>query len=237
MDPLAQQYAYYTPYQFSGNMPIQATDLDGLEPEYEGKENEVAFAKDKDSGVEGEWTYRGADLGWTANTLPEVKVSPPKKSMLEDNYDTYSTVASGVLTVAGELKYSGRFGLSVWQGRNGKFYSQVASKGRIRPFYGNQYTGSINRAKSIARPLKIGGAVLGAINYAVIYNSYEQSELSNIQLAGEAITNTFTTFGGVYGLAWGIGWELGRAITKTDFYIKYIQKNPGGKDGLLTTPE
>ena len=33
MDPLAQQYAYYTPYQFAGNMPIQATDLDGLEPE------------------------------------------------------------------------------------------------------------------------------------------------------------------------------------------------------------
>jgi len=33
VDPLAQQYAYYTPYQFAGNMPIQATDLDGLEPE------------------------------------------------------------------------------------------------------------------------------------------------------------------------------------------------------------
>jgi len=51
VDPLAEKYAYYTPYQFAGNMPIEASDLDGLEPEYEGKENEVAFAKDKDSGV------------------------------------------------------------------------------------------------------------------------------------------------------------------------------------------
>ena len=32
VDPLTQQYPYYTPYQFAGNMPIWATDLDGSEP-------------------------------------------------------------------------------------------------------------------------------------------------------------------------------------------------------------
>lgn len=32
VDPLQKKYAYYTPYQFSGNTPIQAIDLDGLEP-------------------------------------------------------------------------------------------------------------------------------------------------------------------------------------------------------------
>ena len=31
VDPLTKDYAYYTPYQFSGNMPIWAIDLDGLE--------------------------------------------------------------------------------------------------------------------------------------------------------------------------------------------------------------
>ena len=31
MDPLFQTYPYYTPYQFAGNNPIWATDLDGLE--------------------------------------------------------------------------------------------------------------------------------------------------------------------------------------------------------------
>lgn len=31
MDPLMQAYPWYTPYQFAGNMPIQAIDLDGLE--------------------------------------------------------------------------------------------------------------------------------------------------------------------------------------------------------------
>lgn len=32
-DPLAPEYPWYTPYQFAGNMPIAAIDLDGLEQE------------------------------------------------------------------------------------------------------------------------------------------------------------------------------------------------------------
>ena len=32
VDPLASQYAYYSPYQFAGLNPIRYVDLDGLEP-------------------------------------------------------------------------------------------------------------------------------------------------------------------------------------------------------------
>ncbi|TAH27827.1 MAG: hypothetical protein EAZ06_12115, partial [Cytophagales bacterium] len=32
VDPLTQDYPWYTPYQFAGNMPIIAVDLDGAEP-------------------------------------------------------------------------------------------------------------------------------------------------------------------------------------------------------------
>ena len=32
IDPLAKDYPWYTPYQFAGNEPINAIDLDGLEP-------------------------------------------------------------------------------------------------------------------------------------------------------------------------------------------------------------
>ena len=31
VDPLTKSYPWYTPYQFAGNMPIIAIDLDGLE--------------------------------------------------------------------------------------------------------------------------------------------------------------------------------------------------------------
>lgn len=45
-DPLTKKFPYYTPYQFAGNMPIAAIDLDGAEPkvsnnpELKGKEEE-----------------------------------------------------------------------------------------------------------------------------------------------------------------------------------------------------
>jgi RHS repeat-associated protein len=32
VDPLTKKYPWYTPYQFAGNMPISAVDLDGMEP-------------------------------------------------------------------------------------------------------------------------------------------------------------------------------------------------------------
>ena len=32
VDPISREYPWYTPYQFGGNTPIQAIDLDGLEP-------------------------------------------------------------------------------------------------------------------------------------------------------------------------------------------------------------
>jgi RHS repeat-associated protein len=31
VDPLTRSYPWYTPYQFAGNKPITAVDLDGLE--------------------------------------------------------------------------------------------------------------------------------------------------------------------------------------------------------------
>src|SRR5690349_7539972 len=32
VDPLSGRYPFYTPYQFAGNKPIWAIDIDGLEP-------------------------------------------------------------------------------------------------------------------------------------------------------------------------------------------------------------
>lgn len=41
VDPLAPEYPWYTPYQFAGNTPIQAIDLDGLEPSYVNPINDL----------------------------------------------------------------------------------------------------------------------------------------------------------------------------------------------------
>ncbi|AEW00281.1 hypothetical protein A4D02_23420 [Niastella koreensis] len=41
VDPLSSKFPYYSPYQFAGNMPIHASDLDGLEPDFRYKGNGI----------------------------------------------------------------------------------------------------------------------------------------------------------------------------------------------------
>jgi RHS repeat-associated protein len=65
VDPLTQEYPWYTPYQFAGNTPIQAIDLDGLEPATplyikQKPVLEVSYENDPSS-----WTQK-AD-GWEVN--------------------------------------------------------------------------------------------------------------------------------------------------------------------------
>ena len=36
-------------------------------------------------------------------------------------------------------------------------------------------------------------------------------------------SNALSTFGGIYGASWGIGWELGRGITNLNSYQEWKQ--------------
>jgi RHS repeat-associated protein len=41
VDPLTQKYPWYTPYQFAGNRPVDAIDLDGMEPKTVNKDHKT----------------------------------------------------------------------------------------------------------------------------------------------------------------------------------------------------
>ncbi len=261
VDLLAEITPSWSSNNYVQNMPINAIDPFGLScmgcgkngedihpPEINGQPMYIGSkatdypekpgkAGDKYSDSDGDFVHDGN--GWVDQSngsyvLPTVKISASRSSIM---YSSYASAASGILTTAGELKHSGRFGLGIWMGKNGKFYSQSAAAGKARPFYGNQYTGSINEAKSIARPLKIFGAAFGAINYGSTFYGYSQGNITTTELVGETSANTITTFGGIYGVAFGLGWELGRAITNTNVFQEYVLKKQGGKDGLLSTPQ
>lgn len=61
IDPLSAKYPWYTPYQFAGNMPIKAVDLDGLEPYCPGFSTEILLAQS--SGKEKEYLERKSNEG------------------------------------------------------------------------------------------------------------------------------------------------------------------------------
>src|SRR5690606_27028700 len=51
VDPITSQYPWYSPYQIAGNTPIQAIDLDGLEPMKAGTVSKVAYMNNSNATV------------------------------------------------------------------------------------------------------------------------------------------------------------------------------------------
>ena len=119
-------------------------------------------------------------------------------------------IYAGTLTTIGnELYYSETYG--TWMGKNFKIYKQN--------WGGNGITGGKNKfAKATANRIAWAGNVLGFWNAAVIEIERRNGEISNTQSILEQGTNAFSTLGGIPGLAWAIGWELGRFTTGMEWY-------------------
>jgi RHS repeat-associated protein len=50
VDPLTKKYPFYTPYQFAGNTPIEAKELEGLEPSHTARTGDCEGCKDINVG-------------------------------------------------------------------------------------------------------------------------------------------------------------------------------------------
>jgi len=117
--------------------------------------------------------------------------------------------AGALTTIGNELYYSETYG--TWMGKNFKIYKQN--------WGGNGITGGKNKfAKATANRIAWAGNVLGFWNAAVIEIERRNGEISNTQSILEQGTNAFSTLGGIPGLAWAIGWELGRFTTGMEWY-------------------
>src|SRR5574343_523108 len=97
VDPLASKYPFYTPYQFSGNMPIKFIDLDGAEPAEKGEyKNQVKTGTQKGTDIAKSWIWTGDT--WIENELKTVTVySPtyrqPIAQAVKDYYDNTKSKA------------------------------------------------------------------------------------------------------------------------------------------------
>lgn len=116
---------------------------------------------------------------------------------------------STALAASSELFYSKYF--NSWMGKNGKFYSQ--------DWGGNKYTGSMNKfARATSLNIGLAGKVIGGWNLYSTYKYYDSGEISSKEFLLEEGVNVFSLFGGVYGAAWGIGWEAGKYVTNQSWY-------------------
>lgn len=84
--------------------------------------------------------------------------------------------------------------------------------------WGHDYSAEAQKMKKGYRALKWAGRAVAVYNFADTEMKYRSGEINKSQRILEQGTNVITTFGGVYGAAWGVGWELGRWITTTETY-------------------
>jgi RHS repeat-associated protein len=100
-DPLTSFYPELTPYQFAGNMPIWAIDLDGLEPEHVGSDGEMANAPAKGYEDQGDqsWSWTGGESGsWNVNATDKFEIieQSPKSKTPRAAYVVGATVAKAL---------------------------------------------------------------------------------------------------------------------------------------------
>lgn len=94
VDPLTKDYPWYTPYQFAGNTPIQAVDLDGLEPKYVNESGYNVSASDH--------TFNGNPL-YDSPTLRETRQNE-KAALTQSNNELKRANWGGTIR-AGKSNY------------------------------------------------------------------------------------------------------------------------------------
>jgi hypothetical protein len=138
---------------------------------------------------------------------PEQAAERAYNNMVQStNWQFYAGLGA---SAASEVYFSNKFG--TWMGKNFKVYDQN--------WGGNGYTGGKYKfAQSTSKLLSFAGkgaGIWGMLNTGI---DYYQNEIGGSQFLIEEGSSAYSTFGGIYGAAWGIGWETGRYITKQSWY-------------------
>jgi hypothetical protein len=92
VDKLAAKFPYYSPYQFAGNSPIWASDLDGLEPNF----------KHNEEGIKGAGLFDPLALGSIPRHQAVLTIGKPGRQfqlqwLLNDNGEAIGYLASRVV--------------------------------------------------------------------------------------------------------------------------------------------
>ena len=229
VDPLAEEAPFASPYRYGFNNPIKYIDPNGM---FEDEASAQQYQED--NNIQGTIS-QGTDGLWSINDT-ENGVSYFKDRSLDKFEDIISRGEDGVIqsatvtgqgssaqsqgggwepyagtagAIASEMYYSKTYG--TWMGKNFKMYQQT--------WGGNGYTGGkLKFGKKVSTGIKVGGYGLGIWNAYKINSQHSSGQISDGQMYMEQGSNVITTVGGLYGAAWGVGWELGRAITNTGWY-------------------
>ena len=237
LDPLAYDYPWNSPYAFSENKVIHAIELEGLESvELSNGENietgpvstEEQIDKFESSGQADQGVFI-TDYGDNSVALPPLNITPNgeasfgsdnPKSDYSSNDITSSSVYLGI-TIAG-----GSFLREKMENNIRRIHKNKMAWGKR---YSNTKIVLKNMEfapKTVARTTvflnKLGWAA-GLYSAISIEEEFESGGMSESRWYVEQGSNVFSTFGGMPGAAWGLGWEAGRFVAKYPGYHENVR--------------
>jgi hypothetical protein len=138
-----------------------------------------------------------------------------------DIYGTYNTAVGVGLGMASQKMYNVNAG--TW-------YSLKTMREYRMTFNGNGFTGGkLKHGAFWGRYLAYTGYLLSAYNETQNIAAYKQGNMTGFQFTAETSVVAYGVWGGIYGMSFGIGWELGRAISTTSFWRQTILGLPYGR--------
>ncbi|NOX46574.1 MAG: hypothetical protein GXO89_06305 [Chlorobi bacterium] len=124
----------------------------------------------------------------------------------------WEAYTGAAVSVGSEMFFSKTYG--TWMGNNFKMYKQN--------FHGNGSVGGMNKfGKTTSNAFKWGGRLVGAYSGYKTIEKRVNDEIGTVEMSAELGTTSVSTFGGLYGAAWGVGWEMGRAVTNINAYQEF----------------
>lgn len=225
LDPYMEAHPNISPYAFVNDNPMNYCDPFGLDS-VKTKVNPqtgTATATNADGST---GTYVVGQNGTLVGTGMNVTDAPVEVA----NHHTNNTGTSYTglwlwgMGYGADKTAAKMFNRTTWYNLNlMRSYSQK--------YFGNQYqlANTVKSAKGvskvISRGFKIGGWGIALYNEKdILFNSGYSNTTKTIETA----SNAYSTLGGVYGAAWGFGWEVGRVIAQTDWYNQNVR--PGLQD-------
>ncbi len=185
----------------------------------------------------------GSSIASTVNAYSSIAEDLKNAKNVAGNYKYINKISSSSSSVYDEVSWLGRngklypfsLGGNQWTGpRTGaptiKSMTQttITSVENIGMSVEWNVGAAMGKYSSLTRIAGGVGYGLGALNYFSISSQWLTGDIGDFQFGAELGSNTFSTFAGLYssrfglyGAAWGIGWEGGRLISNTNAWQRF----------------
>ena len=221
------------------------SDYGGDKTDYHHQKNGTVVIKDHKSGKEkgsmpvGAF-YAGKQINSYLKSENSVSNSTPSTPTNSSGSLTQSNTtnadlsgfssATGGFLLAGATEILDGSSVRFFRSSGTIFSPKLYTSGWIGGSRGNIITYGTSK---LATGLRTGSYGLGVFNAYSIHNQYTSGQISGFQYGLEQGSNLYSTLGGLYGAAWGFGWEGGRTIAQTEPYLDFkfwFQKDVLGWD-------